>query len=227
MRIGELSRATGKSVAALRYYEEIALIVALDRTQAGYRDYAPDVAERVHFIIQAQEHGFTLREIKAVLSLAERGQVPCSSVALAARRKVERLEKQIVQLQDRRAVLIEAVRLWESGLLGEAPFCPLLGASKPNQGSELEMGKTVEIFIAGCPLCDEAVKTVQAVACPNCDVKVYDLREGCATNECRDLAARYGVQQVPTAVVDGQNAACCQAEGINEANLRALGIGVA
>lgn len=225
MRIGELSRSTGKSVAALRYYEQITLIVPLDRTQAGYRDYAPDVVERVRFIVQAQERGFTLREIKAILSLCERGQVPCSSVAKAARRKVERLEKLITQLQARHAALTKAVQLWESGSLGDAPFCPLLGASKSNSGSELEMGKTIEVFIAGCPLCDEAVKTVQAVACLNCEVKVYDLREGCATNECRALAARYGVQQVPSVVVDGKIAACCQAEGVSEASLRALGVG--
>lgn len=89
----------------------------------------------------------------------------------------------------------------------------------------MKMGKTIEVFIAGCPLCDEAVKTVKAVACPNCEVKIYDLREGCATNECRDLAARYGVQQVPSVVVDGKIAACCQSDGINEATLRALGVG--
>ncbi len=85
--------------------------------------------------------------------------------------------------------------------------------------------KKVEVFIAGCPLCDDAVKLVQSVACPNCEVKVYDLREGCATNECRDLASRYGVKTVPSVVVDGQLADCCRTNGVNEANLRALGVG--
>lgn len=65
------------------------------------------------------------------------------------------------------------------------------------------MGKTVEVFIAGCPLCDETVKLVKSAACPNCDVKVRDLREGYATNECRDLAEHYGVKAVPV-VVDGR-----------------------
>ena len=89
------------------------------------------------------------------------------------------------------------------------------------------MGRTVEVFIAGCPLCDEAVKLVKSVACSNCDVKVYDLREGCATNECRDLAQRYGVKAVPAVVVDGQLAECCRSGGVNEASLRALGVGSA
>lgn len=136
MRIGELSRSTGKSVAALRYYEQIALIVPIDRTDAGYRDYEPDAIERVRFITQAQDRGFTLREIKAIFLLCESGQAPCPSVARAARGKVKRLEKQIAQLQARRDALIETVRLCESGWPGESPFCPSLSASKSNLGSE-------------------------------------------------------------------------------------------
>jgi hypothetical protein len=45
--------------------------------------------------------------------------------------------------------------------------------------------RLVEIFVAGCSLCDETVKLVRDLACSNCEVKIYDLREGCATN-CSD-----------------------------------------
>ena len=38
--------------------------------------------------------------------------------------------------------------------------------------------RNVEVFIAGCMLCDEAVKLVESLACDSCDVTVYDLREG-------------------------------------------------
>lgn len=227
MRIGELAKLTGKSVAALRYYEQVGLLVPSQRSDAGYREYSPETVERVRFVVHAQERGFSLREIKAVLALSDRGQTPCSGVALAARRKVERLEKRIAELQERRTVLAEAVRLWESGLLAEAPFCPMLNISESNQGRQRDMGRTVEVFIAGCPLCDEAVQLVKSTACPSCEVKVYDLREGCATNECRDLAQRYGVKRVPTVVVDGRIADCCQAGGVDEASLRELGVGSA
>ncbi len=87
--------------------------------------------------------------------------------------------------------------------------------------------RKVEVFTAGCPLCDDTVKLVNSLACPSCDVKVYDLREGCATQECRDLAQRYGVKTVPAVVVDGQIADCCRSEGVSEASLRALGVGSA
>ena len=133
VRIGELARLTGKSVAALRYYERVEILTPSGRSEAGYRDYGPESVERVSFIAQAQQRGFALREIKTVFALAEIGQTPCPSVARAARRKVERLDKRIAQLQERRAALTEAVRLWECGLLPDAPFCPMLNASQPER----------------------------------------------------------------------------------------------
>lgn len=70
--------------------------------------------------------------------------------------------------------------------------------------------RIVEVFTAGCPLCDETLKLVRELACPNCEVQVYDLRgEGCATNECREKAKQYGIHRVPAVVVNGKLADCC------------------
>jgi DNA-binding transcriptional MerR regulator len=225
VRIGELARLTGKSVAALRYYEQAGLLSSPLRTEAGYRDYAPGTVAQVRFIVHAQQLGFSLKEIKSVLALSHRGHSPCEGVAKAMRRKIARLEQSIAQWQERRAMLSETLRLWESDLLTDSPICSMLNVSKNQEGRRLEMAKTVEVFVAGCPLCDETVRTVQSVACPGCEVKVYDLREGCATDDCRNLAQRYGVKAVPTVVVDGQIAHCCRTNGVDEASLRAMGVG--
>lgn len=87
--------------------------------------------------------------------------------------------------------------------------------------------RTIEIFTAGCPCCDEAVQTVRDTACPSCEVVVRDLREGCATDECRDKARDYGIRSVPTVVVNGVVADCCRAGGVSVEALRALGVGAA
>lgn len=87
--------------------------------------------------------------------------------------------------------------------------------------------RNVEVFVAGCPLCDETVKLVKEIACDSCEITVHDLREGCETNECLEKATYYGVNRVPTIVIDGKIADCCQAGPINEADLRAAGLGVA
>jgi glutaredoxin len=86
--------------------------------------------------------------------------------------------------------------------------------------------RLVEVFTAGCPLCDETVKLVQELACSNCEVQVWDLREGCATNECREKAAQYGIHRVPAVVVDGKLAECCQNQKpISRESLISSGIG--
>lgn len=86
--------------------------------------------------------------------------------------------------------------------------------------------RNVEVFTAGCPVCTPTVKTVQEVACPSCNVTVYDLHEGCETNECREAAHRYNLKTVPAVVVDGKLASCCENHGISAEQLRAAGVGV-
>ncbi|RME45090.1 MAG: glutaredoxin [Deltaproteobacteria bacterium] len=85
--------------------------------------------------------------------------------------------------------------------------------------------RRIEVFTAGCPLCEDAVQTVRNMACPDCEVIVYDLREGCGTDACREKAGDYGIQAVPAVVVDGVLADCCRERGIDPATLRTLGVG--
>lgn len=86
--------------------------------------------------------------------------------------------------------------------------------------------RQVEVFTAGCPLCDPVVQLVRELACDSCEVQVYDLREGCETNECRDKATQYGIHRVPAVVVDGKLAECCRnQQPISRDALVAAGIG--
>ena len=81
----------------------------------------------------------------------------------------------------------------------------------------------VEVFIAGCPACDEAVALVQRLACGACQVTIQNLNEPDAARRAGEL----GIRSVPTVVVDGQIAPCCRGAGPTEAGLRAAGIGEA
>lgn len=85
------------------------------------------------------------------------------------------------------------------------------------------MKRTVEIFTAGCPVCDEAVRLVQSLACPSCDVQVLDLR----TDPGAQAKAReYGVRRVPAVAVNGKLADCCRQDAVDAGTLRAAGVGV-
>lgn len=85
--------------------------------------------------------------------------------------------------------------------------------------------RRVEVFTAGCPLCDDTVKLVKSLVCPSCELQLFDLRDGCATNECRENAARYGVTAVPAVAVNGVLLDCCLREPITADRLSAAGIG--
>jgi len=81
--------------------------------------------------------------------------------------------------------------------------------------------RKVEVFTAGCICCDEAVKVVEKLACPSCDVRVLDMR----TEGGQDRARQYGIKRVPAVVVDGRLAECCRQGGVDPTTLRALGVG--
>ncbi|HEB01708.1 MAG TPA: hypothetical protein ENI12_00580 [Nitrospirae bacterium] len=80
--------------------------------------------------------------------------------------------------------------------------------------------RKVEVFTAGCPLCDDTVKLVNELTCPSCDVTVYNLNESGA-----DKAKEYGINSVPTVVVNGKILDCCQRGAPTREALKAAGIG--
>ncbi|MGI8923334.1 MAG: thioredoxin family protein [Fimbriimonadales bacterium] len=83
----------------------------------------------------------------------------------------------------------------------------------------------IEVFSAGCPLCEDAIRTVRETACPTCEITVHDLREGCETMECRDKASAYGVMRVPAVAVDGVLVPCCADTPVMPELLRQAGVG--
>ena len=222
MRIGELARLTGKSVATLRYYEQLGLLPVPARTESGYRAFPPETVERVRFIGQAQERGFSLEEIARVLTLHDMGESPCGRVVETARQKLRDLETLIAELRERHATLSTALRRWESGGVAEGPFCPILSAPLVTEWRGTEMAKQVEVFTAGCPLCEPVVAMVQRLACPNCEVTVHNLQDD---PQAAERARAAGVERVPMVLVDGRPAECCQVGAVTEDGLRAAGIG--
>ncbi|MEW6408767.1 MAG: thioredoxin family protein [Nitrospirota bacterium] len=80
--------------------------------------------------------------------------------------------------------------------------------------------RKVEVFTGGCPLCDETVRLVKKISCPSCDMTVYNLNE-----KGMDKAREYGINSVPTVVVDGKILDCCVRRKPTEVDLKAAGIG--
>jgi len=81
--------------------------------------------------------------------------------------------------------------------------------------------RKIEVFSAGCSACEETIRTVNQIACPVCEVEVFDMHQP----EVAARAEQYGVRSVPAVVVDGKLAGCCEGRGVDEAILRGAGVG--
>ena len=81
--------------------------------------------------------------------------------------------------------------------------------------------RIIEVFTAGCALCDDALALVNQIACPSCEISVLDMRDPAVAKRAKQL----GIRSVPAVVIDGRLADCCSGRGIDEATLRAAGVG--
>ena len=81
--------------------------------------------------------------------------------------------------------------------------------------------RRIEIFSAGCAVCEDVVRQVKAAACPSCDIQVLDMK----TPDVQRRAAVLGIRSVPAVAVDGKLADCCAGRGVDLDVLRAAGLG--
>jgi glutaredoxin len=80
--------------------------------------------------------------------------------------------------------------------------------------------RLIEVFTAGCSVCEGAVEQVKA--CNNCEVVVYDLNKKCDTLESEAKAKAYGVKSVPAVAINGK---LVSMNGIDIDALKAAGLG--
>ncbi|MBK6414747.1 Cu(I)-responsive transcriptional regulator [Sphingopyxis sp.] len=123
MNIGQVSKATGVSLRMIRHYEGIGLMPLPDRRDNGYRDYPPPSVERLRFIANARDLGFSVEEISALLSLWDDRTRASSEVKAIALVHAEELARKAAALEAMRHTLLELVE----GCSGDArPDCPIL-----------------------------------------------------------------------------------------------------
>ena len=85
----------------------------------------------------------------------------------------------------------------------------------------MALKRKVEVFSAGCPVCEETITLINKIACPFCGVLILDMRQGAVAKK----AKQYGIRSIPAVVIDGRLADCCAGRGPDEATLRAAGLG--
>src|SRR5258705_5718149 len=103
LRIGEVAMRSGVSIDTVRYYERRRLLPIAPRTSNGYRVFTQDAIERVLFIKQAQDLGFSLEEISTLLTT--NGTTDCLRVHDLLDIKLKELDARVKAMQEFRAKL--------------------------------------------------------------------------------------------------------------------------
>lgn len=127
LKIGELSARSGVPVKTIRYYEELGLIGAIDRTEGQFRLFHPDTTNRLRFIKQLQGLGLSLREIGECLVIYDAGQLPCGDIQAKLESHVQEIDRQVADLLLLRQELTNVLEKWQSSLPPElGKICPNL-----------------------------------------------------------------------------------------------------
>jgi MerR family transcriptional regulator, copper efflux regulator len=123
MNIGDAARATGVSVKMIRYYEEIGLLPAAGRTEAGYRVYDDKALNRLRFVRRARSLGFAMPRIRVLLGLWHDRHRASSDVKQQALAHVAELDARIAELAAMRDTLSELAQACHGD---DRPDCPIL-----------------------------------------------------------------------------------------------------
>ncbi len=116
LKVGDLARQTGKSVRALRLYEELGLLQPLRRSEGGFRLYGADEVARVYWISKLQDLGFTLQQIKALVDSVEgagNGPAAMQNVRELFRGRLQATRQQVERLLQLERDLAESLAYLE------------------------------------------------------------------------------------------------------------------
>lgn len=123
MNIGEAAEAAGVSAKMIRHYEQIGLLPAASRTEAGYRQYGERDVSVLRFIRQSRRLGFSMEQIAELLGLwSDQGRAAREVKALA-QSHLDELEQKMREIAEMQAALKTLVHACHGG---DDPNCAIL-----------------------------------------------------------------------------------------------------
>jgi len=121
--IGRAAKASGVSVKMIRHYEDIDLLGKVARTYANYRVYTDSNVHTLRFIKRARALGFSIDDIRELLSLWQNKSRPSASVKKVAAGHMDELKRKIAEMQ---SMLTTLQHLTHNCHGDQRPDCPIL-----------------------------------------------------------------------------------------------------
>lgn len=115
MLIGELAEKTGVPARTIRFYEQTRVLTPPARSAAGYRIYSERSVTELAFVKRAQRLGFSLDEVREILSLGRGGRLPCNRVTALCESHLAGIDRQLRELHAFRKQLEQARRKAKAG----------------------------------------------------------------------------------------------------------------
>ncbi|GMB79920.1 Cu(I)-responsive transcriptional regulator [Shinella zoogloeoides] len=123
MNIGEAAEATGVTAKMIRHYEQIGLIRAAGRTGSGYRVYGPKDLSTLSFIRRARDLGFSIAQIRDLLTLWQDRARASSDVKRIASEHIDEMRAKMQLLQE----MVHTLEHLSAHCHGDdRPDCPIL-----------------------------------------------------------------------------------------------------
>jgi MerR family transcriptional regulator, copper efflux regulator len=123
MNIGDASRASGLSVKTIRYYERSNLLGTASRGSSGYRTYSDDNVNTMRFLGRARRLGFSVAQMRELLSLWQDRSRTSSAVKRLALEHVRAMEDSVAELSK----IIASLKTLADACEGdELPSCPII-----------------------------------------------------------------------------------------------------
>lgn len=123
LNIGQAAAQSGVSAKMVRHYESLGLLPAVQRTDAGYRQYGEKEIHTLRFIRRARTLGFSMAEIAELLKLWQNKHRASADVKRIAQAHVADLERRIAEMQAMRQTLSELAACCAGD---SRPDCPIL-----------------------------------------------------------------------------------------------------
>jgi len=134
---GQVTKASGVHIETVRYYQKHGLVAEPRRNDSGYRMFEAEAVETIRLIKNAQELGFSLKEIKLLLAVrdsAETGPV-IEEMRQLGQERIQAIDAKINQLERLKKLIVEAtIRTETAWPLQTDRACPIIHAIEKGEG---------------------------------------------------------------------------------------------
>lgn len=135
--IGDVGRRTQTAVETVRYYERIGLLPKPARTAGNYRSYGNAEVARLSFIRRARDLGFSLDQVRTLLSLADDRDRPCGEVDTLARHHLDAVDRKIADLSSLRSELSSLIAQCGRGTVADCRILEALAPATTTDGGQM------------------------------------------------------------------------------------------